>query len=59
MIISGKHEYYRARDDYVTDMALQRVSVLRDSCYGRFGDLSYTERVALVRLVARVEEVAV
>jgi hypothetical protein len=54
----NKAEYYRARDEYVAERALRRVWALRDICAGRYADLSYTDRVALVRLLTRLEELA-
>jgi hypothetical protein len=50
--------YYLARDSFVFERALTRVWAIRDACGGAYGNLAYTRRVSLVRLLSQLVDAA-
>jgi hypothetical protein len=47
-----------ARDSFVFERALTRVWAIRDACGGAYGNLAYTRRVSLVRLLTQLVDAA-
>jgi hypothetical protein len=50
--------YYLTRDSFVFERALTRVWAIRDACGGAYGNLAYTRRVSLVRLLTQLVDAA-
>ena len=57
-LLESKAAYYLARDSFVFERALARIWSMRDACGSAYGNLPYTRRVALVRVLVQLSEAA-
>jgi hypothetical protein len=55
---NDRNKYYSLRDSFVVERAIARVAALRVKCAGRYVDMAFADRVALVRLMKQLFDVA-